>query len=137
MLLDRRTKKRESLRTVAEFKILKVPKDLEFKAPPNTVKAYLLDISVGGCALDSPYFIPVKVKISIRIDPLVFAIGTSQKRKEPLEMIGEVTSCVDRHPDRYRLGVCYKRIDRKDTDLIKRFMKSKERRKFPRFSFPE
>ncbi len=135
MLLDRRGKKRESLRTVAEYRTLKTPKSLIFKAPLNTVKSPLLDISIGGCALESPYAIPPLVTISIKIDPLAFAIGASERRKDPLEMTGKVTSCVIKGREHYRLGVCFIRIKKKDVDLIKRFMRSKERRKFPRFSF--
>ncbi|MFA5256364.1 MAG: PilZ domain-containing protein [Candidatus Omnitrophota bacterium] len=136
MLLERRRKKREGLRTIAEYRTLKVPKVPAFKAPHNIVKAPLLDISIGGCALESPYDIPPQVKISIRIDPLAFAIGTSEKRKDPLEMTGRITSSINKGHDQYRLGVCFTSIKKKDVDLIKRFMKSKERRKFPRFSFP-
>jgi c-di-GMP-binding flagellar brake protein YcgR len=135
MLLDRRRKKRESLRTVAEYRTLKVPKGLIFKAPFNTVKAPLLDISIGGCALESPCAVPPQVVISIKIDPLAFAIGASERRKDPLEMTGRITSCVSKDREHYRLGVWFTRIKKKDVDLIKRFMRSKERRKFPRFSF--
>ena len=137
MLLDRRGKKRESLRTVAEYRTLKVPKGLVFKALPNIVKAPLLDISIGGCALESPSAIPPQVIISIRIDPLAFAIGASESRKDPLEMTGRITSSVSKGREHYRLGVCFIRIKKKDVDLIKRFMRSKERRKFPRFSFSQ
>ena len=135
MLLDRRGKKRENLRTVAEYRTLKVPKGLIFKAPLNTVKAPLLDISTSGCALESPYVMPLKATLSIRIDPLVFAIGTSERRKDPLEMTGKITSCVSKGRERYRLGICFIKIKKKDAGLIKRFMRAKERRKFPRFSF--
>ena len=135
MLLERRGKKRDILRTVAEYRALKVPKGLIFKAPPNTVKAPLLDISIGGCALESPHARPPRVTISVRIDPLAFAIGASERRNDPLEMIGRITSSVSKGREHYRLGVCFTRIKKKDVDLIKRFMRSKERRKFPRFSF--
>ena len=137
MLLERRTLKREKLRTVAEYKMLKVPKGIKFKAPKSTVIAPLLDISVGGCALESPQATPAGIEISIKIDPLVFAMGVSEKRKEPLEMTGRITSCVSRAPGHYRLGICFTRIKKRDSDLIKRFMKSKDRRKFPRFTFSE
>ena len=133
MILDRRKKKRENLRTVAEYRMLKAPKGLIFKTPLNTVKAPLLDIGIGGCALESPYAVPPQVTISIRIDPLVFAIGASERRKDPLEMTGRVTSSISKAREHYRLGVCFIRIKKKDVDLIKRFMRSKERRKFPRF----
>jgi c-di-GMP-binding flagellar brake protein YcgR len=137
MLLDRRGKKRENLRTVAEYKVLKAPKGLSFKAPRGIVKAPLLDISIGGCALESPYAIPAKVTISIKIDPLVFAMGASEKRKEPLEMTGAVASSVSKAREHYRLGVCFTKIKKKDIGLIRRFMRSKERRNFPRFSFSQ
>ncbi len=135
MLLERRSKKRENQRAVAEYRTLKVPKTVIFKAPLNIVKAPLLDISVGGCALESPHALPFRVTISVRIDPLVFAIGTSERRRDPLEMTGRITSSVGDGRGHYRLGVCFTRIKKRDVDLIKRFMRSKERRKFPRFSF--
>jgi c-di-GMP-binding flagellar brake protein YcgR len=136
MLLDRRGKKRDILRTVADYRTLKIPKGLAFKAPCDTVKAPLLDISIGGCALESPYAVPPQVTISIRIDPLAFAIGTSERRKDPLEMTGKITSSVSNGRGHYRLGVCFTKIKNRDIGLIKRFMRSKEHRKFPRFSFP-
>lgn len=136
MPLDRRRKKRESLRTVAEYRMLEVPKGLIFKAPFNTVKAPLLDISIGGCALESPYPIPPQVTISIRIDPLAFAIGTAERRNDPLEMTGRITSSVSKSREHYRLGVCFIKIKKKDAGLIKRFMRSKERRRFPDSRFP-
>lgn len=137
MLPDRRSKKREGLRTIAEYKVLKVPPDLEFKKPAGVVKAPLLDISVGGCALDSPYSIPPGTTISIRIDPLAFALEASEKRKEPLQMSARITSCIARSPEHYRLGVCFTRSKDTDIELIKRFMESKERRKFPRWDLSE
>jgi c-di-GMP-binding flagellar brake protein YcgR len=133
MLLDRRMKKRESLRTIAEYKVFKVPAGLKFKKPANTVKAPLLDISVGGCSLDSPYPIPPGVTISIRIDPLAFAIEASESRKEALEMTGRVTSCNTRSEEHNRLGIQFIKSKSNDIGLIKRFMKSKERRQFPRW----
>jgi hypothetical protein len=135
MLLDRRGKKRENLRTVAEYRTLKIPKGLVFLAPRNIVKAPLLDISISGCALESPCSMPREVTISIRIDPLAFAIGASESRKDPLEMTGRITSSVSMGRDNFRLGVSFIRIKKRDVSLIKRFMSSKEHRKFPRFSF--
>lgn len=134
MFLDRRGKKREALRTIAEYKVLKLPKGaIKFKVPSSSVKASLIDISIGGCALESPYMMPPSVTVSVKIDPLAFAIEAAQKRKEPLEMTGKVTSCVQKHSEYYRLGICFIKIKKKDSDLIKRFMKVKERRKFPRW----
>lgn len=133
MLLDRRTKKRETVRTIAEYKLLKPPKDSKLKMSSGPIKVSLLDISVGGCALDSPHAVPTNAILSVRIDPLAFAIEASERRKDPLEMEGRVTSCITRSPEHYRLGICFTRIKKRDTDLIKRFIKIKERRKFPRF----
>ena len=136
MLLDRRVKKRELLQTIAEYRTLKIPKSIKFKAPAGIVRAPLLDIGVGGCALESPFNIPVKVILSIKIDPLLFAIGTSEKRRDPLEMTGRVSSSVCKAREHYRLGVSFVKIKKKDVGLIRRFMRSKERRRYLRFSFP-
>ena len=133
MLLDRRGRKRELVRTIAEYKVLKIPKGLNFKAPSNHIKSYLLDISIGGCALDSPRMMPPGTKLAVRIDPLAFAIEAYEKRKEPLEMEGKVTYSIAKSLERYRIGVCFTKIKKKDAGLIKRFMRIKERRKFPRW----
>lgn len=138
MLLDRRIRKRELMRTITEFKVIKSPKAaLKFKAPASSVKTTLLDISIGGCALESPCMIPPSVHIAVKIDPLAFAIQASQTRKEPLEMTGRVTSCIRKNANHYRLGICFIRIKKKDSDLIKRFIRFKERRKFPRWDMTE
>lgn len=134
MLLDRRLKKREMFRTIAEYKVLKSPKDaVKFKPPKDSVKAHLLDISVGGCALDSPYAVPIGTKIAVKIDPLAFALEVSEKRKKPLEMTGRITSCVKRSSEHSRIGILFTAINKKDILLIKRFIFVKERRKFQRW----
>lgn len=133
MFLDRRAKKRELFRTIAEYKVQKAPKAAgKFKQPGTWVKAPLLDISVAGCALESPYDIPSSVVVSVKIDPLAFALEAAESRKEPLEMTGTISYSIVRQPEHYRLGVCFTKIKKKDSDLIKRFIKVKERRKFPR-----
>ena len=133
MLLDRRIKKREMLRTIAEYKALKAPKNAaKLKLPVGPVKVSLLDISIGGCSLDSPNSIPQGTRLAVKIDPLVFALEASEKRKEPLEMFGRVTSCITKVSWYYRLGIYFTKIKKKDIALIKRFMHIKERRKLQR-----
>ena len=135
MLLDRRIKKRETLRTIAEYEVSKAPKNAaKLKPPAGPVKVSLLDISIGGCSLDSPNGIPVGARLAIKIDPLVFALEASEKRKEPLEMFGRVTSCITKALWHYRIGVYFTKIKKKDVALIKRFMHIKERRKFQRWN---
>lgn len=133
MFLDRRTKKREAVRTISEYRVLEVPKYAKFKKPRSAVKTSLLDISIGGCALDSPMPIPEGAIILVRIDPLAFAIEALESRKDPLEMTGMVASCITKGEAHYRLGISFKKIRKRDIELIKLFMKIKERRKFPRW----
>ena len=134
MFLDRRTKKREMFRTIAEYKVLKVPKSAaKFKQPVAWVKAPLLDINIAGCSLESPYNISPLVNVLVKIDPLAFALEASESRKEPLEMTGKIAYSIVRQPGNYRIGIWFTKIKKKDSDLIKRFIRIKERRKFPRF----
>lgn len=134
MLLDRRIKKREMLRTIAEYEVAKTPKNAaKLNLPVGPVKVSLLDISIGGCSLDSPNGVPQGTRLAVKIDPLVFALEASEKRKEPLEMLGRVTSCITKASWHYRLGIYFTKIKKKDVALIKRFMHIKERRKFQRW----
>lgn len=134
MLLDRRIKKRETLRTIAEYEVLKAPKNAaKLKLPVGPVEASLLDISIGGCSLDSPNSMPQGTRIAVKIDPLVFALEAFEKRKEPLEMFGRVTSCITKASWHYRIGISFTKIKKKDIALIKRFMHIKECRKFQRW----
>lgn len=134
MFLDRRAKERETVGTLAEYKILGVSRKLtKSKTRTSWVKAPLLDISILGCALASPSPIKPSVALSVKIDPLAFALEAAQMRKDALEMTGKVTSCIAKGPDYYRLGICFTSLKPKDSSLIKRFIKIKERRKFPRW----
>ncbi|MBI5124018.1 MAG: PilZ domain-containing protein [Candidatus Omnitrophica bacterium] len=136
MLLDRRAKKRDTLRTIAEYKLLRSPKKGKLKALAGPVDVSLIDISINGCAIDSPYMIPIGAILSVKIDPLAFAIEASERRKDPLKMHGKVTSSIPRSPGHCRLGVCFTSIKNKDRNLIKRFIKTKERRRFRRWTLP-
>jgi len=69
----------------------------------------------------------------VKIDPLAFALEASESRKEPLEMTGKIAYSIVRQPGNYRIGIWFTKIKKKDSDLIKRFIRIKERRKFPRF----
>lgn len=131
--LERRAKKREDIRTIAEYMPLKAAKTAAGKKRiPSAIGSRLLDISINGCALESPVKAYPGSRLRVRIDPLAFALEAYQARRDPLKMTGRVTSCVPRKSG-FRIGIYFTRISSKDRVLIKRFMKIKERRKTPRY----
>lgn len=144
MALNTRAKKRERVQGLAEYAIneataktikLNIPKD-SIKSEVSEVvfvKAQLLDISVLGCAIDSPYLIPPGVILDIKIDSEPFLALTGGKCEEPLKIIGKVTSCSMKAMGHYRLGICFTNIKKEDTDLVGNFIRLKERRKAPRW----
>lgn len=143
MTLDTRAKKREPVQALAEYSIDEcTEKTIKLNIPQSAikcegtevvfVKSQLLDVSVGGCALDSPYIIPPGVLLDIKIDPKLFTIETGKGHEEPMRMIGRVTSCVMRTTGHYRLGIFFTKIEKEDLELVDSFIRSKERRKTPR-----
>lgn len=143
MGLNTRSRKREIICSAcSEFSIdnsvdksfkLNIPEDSVGPDAKKMIKATLLDISVLGCALDSPYLIPPGVLVHVRIDPLPFTAETGIDRKEPLKALGRVRSCVMKSAGHYRLGIEFKNTEKEDMDFIDTFVSSKERRKAGRW----
>jgi len=144
MPLNTRAKKRETVEALAEYAINEATeKTIKLNLPKSSikseaaevvfVKASLLDISVLGCAIDSPYIIPPGVILDIRIDSTPFTNVAGGERKEPMKVIGKVTSCVMKTANHYRLGVCFTKIEKDDTSLIDNFINLSERRQAPRW----
>lgn len=139
MTLNTRAKKREPIQALAEYSINEcTEKTIKLNIPQSAikcegtvvvfVKSQLLDVSVSGCALDSPYIIPPGVVLDIKIDPKPFTAEAGRERKDLMRVIGRVTSCVMRTTGHYRLGICFAKIEKKDIELIDKF----ERRQEPR-----
>lgn len=144
MGINTRSKKREPVcGSCAEFSVdassqksfvLNIPKDLIGPDTKKPIAAVLLDVSVIGCALDSPYMIPAGVLLYVRIDPAPFRVELRIERKEPLRFTGEVKSCVMKMAGHYRVGVEFKKSEKEDIELISNFVASKEKRKAARWN---
>lgn len=144
MPLNTRTKKREAVEALAEYAVhSSTEKAITFNIPRSSVesetgeasfiKSSLIDISIIGCALDSPYLIPPGVVLDIKIDRSPFILEGQAAQKEPVRVIGKVKSCVMKAQGHYRLGVQFTKIEKNDADLIGNFIDQKDRRKAPRW----
>jgi c-di-GMP-binding flagellar brake protein YcgR len=103
------------------------------KADSGFIKSSVLDISVIGCALDSPFLMPTGIVLDIKIDDAPFTRETGISHAGPMLVTGSVTSCRMMEKGRYRLGVKFLKIAREDRELINNFIATKERRKAQRW----
>jgi len=133
MPLDTRTASRRPIKAVAEFKPHEsMAASLKLNIPNEYIKSDLLDISIAGLALDSPYLIPINTTLRIRIDTAVFGLEHKEDTPEQISIVGKVTSCA-MNKGRYRLGVNFVEISKEDLALIESFIQSKDHRKATRF----
>lgn len=146
MPINTRSKKREPVNAFVEFAVngssektvkLNIPKESMGAGTKGSIKATLLDISVVGCAIESPYIIPPGVLLHIKIDSKPFTAEVGGDRKELLKMTGSVRSCVMKQGGHYRLGIQFEKIDKQDADLIDNFIKIMDRRKAPRWNMEQ
>lgn len=135
MTLNTRAKRREAISATVEYAIHDAAGTSVKLNLPGTVcmKSSLIDISVLGCAIDSQYLIPPGVVLDLKIDRSPFLIPPGEGVKEPISLLGTVKSCVMKAQGRYRLGILFTKSDKKDMELIEKFIESKERRKVPRW----
>jgi hypothetical protein len=145
MPLETRGKKREAVQASAEYAVNEATeKSIKLNLPTDSiksgsgeavfVKSSLLDISVSGCAIDSAYIIPPGVILDIKIDRSPFTTALGLPAREPMRMVGRVTSCAMKAAGRYRLGIFFTEIEKEDADLIDNFIKSKDKRQTPRWN---
>lgn len=99
----------------------------------ESVKSTLLDISVTGCGLDSPYLIPPGVILDIKIMPEPFVKELNVDKIDPILVTGSVRSCVMKTQGHYRLGIKFSKIEESGKKIIEQFIASKERRAAPRW----
>jgi hypothetical protein len=97
------------------------------------ISAGLIDVSVLGCGIDSPYLFPQGVSFDLTIDPKSFSGDDIPERKEPIKAVGRVASCVMKSAGHYRIGICFTSVDKETHDFLDSFIKVKERRKDPRW----
>jgi len=143
MPLDTRDKKRHQVQAVAEYAINEATeKSIKLNLPKDSIKSgdgqvkfikcQLLDISLGGCAIDSEYILPPGVILDLNMDPAPFVAELGIQRKDPIKTIGKVTSCAMKASGHYRLGVFFTKIEKEDLALVDSLIKAKEKRQAPR-----
>ncbi len=144
MPLNTRVKHREPVNASAEFAIHAAQEQtVKINVPQGSLRSAsgkavyipsgVIDISVSGCALESPYLIPPGIILDVKIDAAPFVGETKIERKDPIVVTGKVTSCVMHASGKYRLGVVFTKIEQKDLSLIDSFIALKERRNAPRW----
>jgi len=90
----------------------------------------ILDMSVGGCSVEVPFFIPKGTEVHVFIDRELFHVESSDFRPSGKSRIhAEVASCTTRGIRKYRLGLKFTKKSKSDHDLIAKFVEHHERRK--------
>lgn len=93
----------------------------------------LLDLSEGGCGVETTLFIPRGTKVNLFLGRgLLDTEGEPGNQKGYTRITALIVSCILRGVRQYRLGLQFVKISKKDLDLISRFVKFHERRKEPR-----
>jgi c-di-GMP-binding flagellar brake protein YcgR len=100
----------------------------------KTVASKLVDLSVGGCGLESPSFLPVGVKLNVFINR---ALLTPGKGKRYSKIVGIVKTCRQIPNRKYRLGVEFEKVSSEDAKLIRSLVENQERREDKRIVFPK
>ena len=110
-------------------------KDIHLKE--KNISSKLLDLSLGGCGLESPYFVPVGVKINIFLDRNLLNTGQAMPKKKLFtKIVGVVRTCRQLSSRKYRLGIQFEKLSSEDTKLMSEFLDNQERRGEKRIIFP-
>ena len=89
------------------------------------VTAQLIDISISGVALDSPYLIPTGIVLDIAIDPKPIVSELKKDHEGPIKATGKVTASAMKSAGHYRLSIAFTAIEKDEISLIEDFMKIK------------
>ncbi len=121
----------------ASFRVNRVSKkDVHLKE--ETVASKLLDLSAGGCALESPCFLPTGAKLNIFLNRhLLLNKGEAKGKVVYTKIVGVVRTCRQIPNHKYRLGVQFDKISSDDIKLIRELVATHERREEPRIIFPK
>lgn len=110
-------------------------KDIQLKE--KTVASKLLDLSAGGCGIESPVFVPVGAKLNLFLDRNLLGDSAEKGAKRNVsKIIGAVRTSKQVPGRKYRLGVQFEKISATDQRLIQAFVEKHERRSDQRVSFP-
>jgi len=146
MSMETRSMKREPTPAYAELALNEATaKDIKLSLPLSAtegkdkvyIKVHLIDISISGCAIDSPYLIPTGIVLDIKIESTPFILEKTDMGRGDIKVTGKVRSCIMQSSGHYRLGIFFERIEKSDVDLLDTFIKSKERRKDPRWNMKD
>ncbi len=122
--------------TQATFRINRSSKkDVHMKE--ETVSTKLMDLSAGGCGLESPVFLPPGTKLNVFLNRKLLQEKPDLKSKNVFSKIVGVVRTSRPAPNRmHRMGVQFEKVSSEDVRLIKELVARHERRADPRITFP-
>ena len=104
----------------------------------ETVSAKLVDLSAGGCAMESAVFVPPGARLNIFLDRnLIVPNSQKTKKRHFSKIVGVVRSSRQLPNRKYRLGIQFEKISSEDKKLINEFVSQNDRRADQRISFPQ
>jgi len=129
---DSRRNTRILVETQALFRLHRsIKKEMHFST--ETVASKIVDLSASGCALESPFFVPVNTKINLFVERSVLA--GNGKFKNKFSKISGVVKNIRQLPSRkYRIGLLFANISKDDVALIKDYVDQVDRRQEKRIT---
>ena len=87
------------------------------------IRATMLDLSEGGLSLLTNYNIPLGTMLLIKFT--LFQVEAEDVSfYGPMEIVGEVIYNIALGGNEYRLGICFKLIDKQDKNEISKFVRN-------------
>jgi len=87
-------------------------------------EASTLDLGQGGMALLTKTGIPCGTKLFLRFLIFYYSKEASVKFQHPIEICGEVRSCLREENNSYRIGICFDEISAEYKTNIDNFIKT-------------
>ena len=119
---DRRRFQRLNLNLIVWYKVLS-PYDPQFNYGERELEATTLDISPIGMAFIAIHNIPVYAKLALKFIVFSSSAGSYSHLAIPIEVNGEVRSCMPHENNEYRVGVCFKGIELEKQTQLADFVK--------------
>ncbi len=102
----------------------------------TNIPGKLVDLSEGGCGIETAFFIPKGTLINIFLDRSLLQLsGDPAVPKGHSRIIASTISSVTKGLRLYRVGMQFTHVAAADKLLIAKFVKFHERRKDPRVEF--
>ena len=99
----------------------------------KNVPGKLLDLSEGGCGVEISLFIPKATRVNLLMQRSAIVAEPGGRPPEGCTRItGAVAACTLHAERKYRLGLQFVKVSKKDKGLIAEFVKHHERRKASR-----